>query len=67
MNTITKASIRPGLFSGLAYAILLAGDDYWSNGNFNTGKFLLRFLVFGLLTTLIIRYHLKKTKPLENL
>ena len=66
MKTQTSAIIKSGLFSGIVYAGLMAGFDYYDAQDFKIWKFLFHASFFGIFTALMTRYNLKSQAKKEN-
>ena len=69
MKPENKVFIKSGLLSGLIYAILMAGFNYYDGEPFKIFKFLFHFFFFGLSMGLLASYNHKKTaqkKKTEN-
>ena len=64
MDTLTKITIRAFLISGLIYAGLMAGFDYYNGKEFEILIFLFRFSIFGFFMSLAARY--KHKRQLKN-
>jgi len=62
MKAQTKSIIIGGLFSGIVYALLMAGFDLTDRENFNLWKFIFNFLFFGISMALMTRYSIKKSE-----
>ena len=62
MPNITKKILSVFLISGLVYASLMAGSDYSQDLEFRFWKFILSFLVFGSLMSLLVFFDFKRKK-----
>jgi len=60
MKTENKIFIKSFLLSGLVYALLMAGLNYFDGESFRIFKFLFHFFFFGLFMGLLARYSYKK-------
>jgi hypothetical protein len=60
MNTITKKTIMSYLISGLIFASLSSGFDYYYGISFSVWKFIIKATFFGLSMAIIFRYNFKK-------
>ncbi|MBT8253009.1 MAG: hypothetical protein KJN68_03485 [Bacteroidia bacterium] len=59
-KVLTKERIKIFLIAGLVYAAIMAGFDYYSGVELNLKKFLLHFLIFGLLMAVFLPMFRKK-------
>jgi len=66
MDTLTKITIKAFLISGLIYAGLMAGFDYYNGKEFEILIFLFRFSIFGLFMSLAARYKYNRRNKLQN-
>jgi uncharacterized membrane protein YadS len=66
MNKQAKAIIKSGLFSGIVFAGLMAGFDYFEGQDFRIWKFIFHASFFGIFIGLMIRYYLKKQAEKKN-
>jgi len=66
MDRITKITIRAFLISGLIYAGLMAGFDYYKGKEFEIFIFLFRFFIFGFFMSLATRYRYNRRNKLQN-
>ncbi len=64
MNKKLKTRIIYGLVTGLGFACIMAGFDYYDDKPFNVLKFIFYFISFGLLQTAFIRF--RPEKPGKN-
>jgi hypothetical protein len=51
----SKSGIVFGLITGLGFACIMAGFDFYDNKPFNILKFIFHFLFFGLFQSLIFK------------
>ncbi|GAA4281873.1 hypothetical protein [Gaetbulibacter aestuarii] len=58
--SITRQSIIGGIISGLVYAAIMAGFDYYEDNSFNLKIFMLNFVLFGLFMGLYTTFRLRK-------
>ena len=56
----TRQSVLAGLISGLVYALIMAGFDYYEDQQFYLKKFIVNFLVIGLFMGFYTIYKLRK-------
>jgi len=66
MNPQTKSILISGLISGIVYAVLMAGFDYYDEKNFKVWRFIFNFVFLGILIGLVTRYNFKKEKINEK-
>jgi len=66
MKSQTKAIIKGGLFSGIVYALVMAGIYYSDGESFNVRKFIFNSAFFGIFMGLMNRYNLKKQAETEK-
>ena len=66
MTTQTKAIIKSGLISGIVYAGLMAGFDYYDGQDFRIWKFIFHASFFGIFMGFMSRYNLRKQAKKEN-
>ncbi|MBU2929985.1 hypothetical protein [Winogradskyella psychrotolerans] len=57
-----KKRIISGITSGLLYALLMAGYDYFTDVPFSILKFILHSVFFGLVMSYAFRYKVTKNK-----
>lgn len=62
MNTQSKTILKSALFSGIFFAIFMAGIDLIQGQDFHIWKFLIHALGVGVFTALSTRYSLNKLK-----
>ena len=67
MKTLTKITIKAFLISGLIYAGLMVGFDYYKGKEFEIFIFLFRFFIFGFFMSLATRYKHKRQFKNEQL
>ncbi|MEH1006738.1 hypothetical protein VDP25_03265 [Winogradskyella sp. ECml5-4] len=60
MNKKTKSIIIGGLVSGIVYAGLMAGFDYYDGNEFKIWRFLWNFFFFGGVMSLLTGYNVRK-------
>ena len=63
---MTKTLLISGLFSGLTYAVIMMGFDYYDGKELSILKFIVHALIFGGLMALATRYNLKKKQKQDN-
>jgi hypothetical protein len=61
MKKISKRTLGIWFFAGIWYALGMAGYDYLDGDEFNIWKFLINFIGFGLIMSLLIRFPDKKS------
>ncbi len=66
MKPITRLTIISFLVSGLTFAALSAGMDYYDGMEFQIWRFIFRASVFGLFMALLFRYNFKKNEASKN-
>ena len=66
MTPITKKTIVTFLLSGLTFAGLSAGFDYYDGVGFSLWKFIIKASIFGLFMTLMFRYNYKKNEAAKE-
>ena len=64
--SITKQSVIGGIISGLVYALIMAGFNYYEDKSFNLKIFILNFVVFGLFMGFYTTYRLRKQAKNKN-
>ena len=60
MKTQIKTVLISGLISGIVYAGLMAGFDYFNGQDFKIWKLIFNVLFFGILMGLFSYYNMKK-------
>jgi len=60
MNKQTKVKLKGGLYSGIAFALGMAGFDFVDGESFNVWKFIFNLCFFGFSMGLMTRYDFKK-------
>ena len=58
--TITKQSILAGFISGLVYALIMAGFDYYEDKSFHVTTFFVNFLVLGVIMGVYTAFKLRR-------
>ena len=66
MKPENKIFLKTTFLSGISFAILMAGFEFWFEGIFNIYKFLFHFLGFGICMGLMARYNYKKLQKKEK-
>lgn len=62
VNKLTiRRRVLTGLLSGIAFASLMAGYDYFTDTPFSILKFLFHFMFFGLFMGIAVKYSAKKS------
>jgi len=60
MKEKTKLKIKSGIFSGLLFAMLMAGFDFYNEENFSVLKFMIHFAFFGGVMGIMAKEKVKK-------
>ncbi|WP_298512871.1 hypothetical protein [uncultured Kordia sp.] len=66
MNLQTKQLLIYGVISGIIFAVMMAGFDYFSGEEFSGFKFLIHASLFGFFMAITDRYVLNKKGKKEN-